>query len=167
MAARRSVEIVYHPDCCRARRVPSCSWRKLAAGLAMLVYPPRTKITASDSSSPWSADCRAPRHQKEPKCPGKPRYLHGQFHQNGTWVSCQMPAAISNNESVFEMVFLDVGAVHRAMEGADPWSRLIQGFRACPLISQGVTHVRVMPGCQPRHKPGHGRSMTQRGLSVC
>jgi hypothetical protein len=45
---------------------------------------------------------------------------------------------MSNNGLVFEMLFLGVRAAKRAMKGADPWSRLIQGFRAVPTDQPGL-----------------------------
>jgi hypothetical protein len=135
-------------------RSPRAKWplksAQVAVGLAMLVYLPRIKIAASDSSWLWSADRRAPRHQKELKCPGKPRYLHGQLHRNGAWVSCQTPAAMSNNELVFGMPFWDVRAAKRAMEEADARNRLIQGVPTdqpvrytCPRETRPTTLSRL------------------------
>jgi hypothetical protein len=133
----------------------------------MLVYPPR-----SGSRHPIRHHCGVPiverlGTRRSPNAQESQDIFLASFIEMEHGCHCQTPAAMSNNELVFEMVFLDVRAAKGAMEGADPWSRLIQGFRACPLISQGVTYVREMPGCQPGHKPGHGRSMTQRRLSVC
>lgn len=94
-----------------------------AVGLAMLVYPPRIKILACDSSSRWSSDCRGPRPQDKLKCPGKPRNLRGRSSSkisSGTRMSCQTPTSMSDNGLVFWMTS---GAYGRPRERLDGRSR--------------------------------------------